>query len=257
MRNGAHGQQTIAYISDIGAHQLQPLFIAAGSVTVVTFTLAFVVERWLRHSGRLTANTSMFQKILSGLSIIAALAGMIGLIILTCMNDVKHHKAHDVCLCIFIGGYIISAIFICWEYQRLGIHYREHRILRISFWIKLTFIFVELGVAIAFGVLGDKEHYNGAAVCEWVVALIFTFYVWSFAIDFIPATKTGHGRGTFKPQETELEAATDESMEERNRSGYNGNGPASASNGRAVNGVHYPNGAQNYRAEAVEPARNF
>jgi hypothetical protein len=81
---------------------MQPLFIAAGSTTVVTFTLSFVVERWLRHSGRLTHNTSVFQKILSGLSIIAALIGMIGLIVLTCLNDVKHHKAHDVCLVIFM-----------------------------------------------------------------------------------------------------------------------------------------------------------
>lgn len=239
--------QTIAYISDIGAHQMQPLFIAAGSFTVVTFTLTFVAERWFRHTGRLAHNTSMFQKILSGLSIIAALAGMIGLIILTCRNDVKHHKTHDACLAIFIGGYIISAIFICWEYQRLGIHYREHRILRISFWIKLVFIFVELAVAIAFGVLSDKEHYNGAAVCEWVVALIFTFYVWSFAIDFIPAVKSS--KGTFKHQETELEAATDDAMEERNGNGY--------ANGRPINGVHYPNGSAAYRAEAVEPARNF
>lgn len=81
---------------------MQPLFIAAGTVSVVTFTLAFVAERWLRHSGRLTHNTSMFQKILSTLSIIAALVGMIGLIILTCLTDVKHDKAHDVCLVIFM-----------------------------------------------------------------------------------------------------------------------------------------------------------
>jgi hypothetical protein len=47
------------------------------------------------------------------------------------------------------GGYIISAIFICWEYQRLGIHYRQHRILRISFWIKLFFILFEVALAIS------------------------------------------------------------------------------------------------------------
>lgn len=249
-----HGQ-TIAYISDVGAHQMQPLFIAAGTVSVVTFTLAFVVERWLRHSGRLTHNTSRFQKILSALAIISALIGMIGLICLTCLNDVKHDTAHDTCLVIFIAGYIVSAIFICWEYQRLGIHYREHRVLRISFWIKLVFIFVELGVAIAFGALGDKDHYNGAAVCEWVVAFIFTFYVWSFAIDFIPAVKSKHHRH----EKTESEAATDVAMEEQNEhpggNGYSGN--TGNANGRVVNGVHYPNGSPNFKSEPVEPARNF
>ena len=52
----------------------------------------------------------------------------------------------------FSGGYIISAIFICAEYQRLGIHWKEHRILAVSFWVKLAFIFLEGGLAIAFGV---------------------------------------------------------------------------------------------------------
>jgi hypothetical protein len=99
------------------------------------------------------------------------------------------------------AGYIISAIFICWEYQRLGIHHRQHRVLRISFWIKLAFIFVELGLAIAFGVLSDKRHYNSAAVVEWVISLIYAFYVWSFAIDFLPAVRTKH----YASKETELE----------------------------------------------------
>lgn len=42
----------------------------------------------------------------------------------------------------------MSAIFICAEYQRLGIHYRQYRILRASFWVKLTFIFLELALCI-------------------------------------------------------------------------------------------------------------
>lgn len=41
------------------------------------------------------------------------------------------------------AGCIISAIFICAEYQRLGVHFREHRVLRASFWLKLAFILVE------------------------------------------------------------------------------------------------------------------
>lgn len=115
------------------------------------------------------------------------------------------------------GGYIISAIFTCWEYQRLGIHYRQHRVLRWSFWVKLAFIFVELGLAIAFGVLSDKDHYNGAAVCEWVVALIYAFYVWSFAIDFLPAVRTGH----YASKETQLEMAAAMDSESHQR-GFEG-----------------------------------
>jgi hypothetical protein len=138
------------------------------------------------------------------------------------------------------AGYIISAIFTCWEYQRLGIHHRQHRILRISFWIKLTFILVEIGLAIAFGVLGDRKHYNGAAVCEWVIALIYAFYVWSFAIDFIPAVRTRH----YASKETEVEMAMAMEAESRER-GWN-------------NGIPQEQGAYNGRTQGVpEPARNF
>lgn len=119
-----------------------------GTVTVVTFDLAFVAERWLRHSGRLTSNTSYTQKVLSGFAIAFALIGGAGLILLTIFDTLRYPHYHDGFLVVFIGGYIISAIFICAEYQRLGIHYREHRILRTSFWFKLAFIFVEVGLVV-------------------------------------------------------------------------------------------------------------
>ncbi len=45
-------------------------------------------------------------------------------------------------------GFVLSAVCICVEYQRLGIHFRQFRVLRMSFWIKLAFIIVEVGLAI-------------------------------------------------------------------------------------------------------------
>ena len=71
--------------------------------------------------------------------------------------------------------------------QRLQMAFREHSILAASFWTKLAFIFIEIPLAIAFGVLGNKSMYNTAAIVEWVIALIYIFYVASFAMDFIPA----------------------------------------------------------------------
>lgn len=145
---GFHTTQRIAYISDIGAWYLKPLFIAGSAVTVVVFDIVFIAERWLRHRGRLAHNTSRTQKILSIFAIIFAIIGACGLIFLTIFDTVEYPHVHDSMLVVFIAGYIISAIFICAEYQRLGIHFREHRVLRASFWLKLAFIFVELGLAI-------------------------------------------------------------------------------------------------------------
>lgn len=42
----------IAYISDIGADILKPLFIVGCSITGVGLVLTLIVERWLRHRGR-------------------------------------------------------------------------------------------------------------------------------------------------------------------------------------------------------------
>ena len=73
-----------------------------GTVSVVSFNIVFIAERWLRHRGKLAPNTSSLQKGLSICAIIAAMVGAIGLILLTCLNDLHHNKAHDACLVIFM-----------------------------------------------------------------------------------------------------------------------------------------------------------
>ena len=90
------------YISDIGAWELKPLFITMGAITVVTFDLSLIFERWLRHSGRLAHNTSWFQKMLAILAIISAIVGAAGLILLTIFDTLRHHTLHDVFLCVFM-----------------------------------------------------------------------------------------------------------------------------------------------------------
>jgi hypothetical protein len=91
-------------------------------------------------------------------------------------------------------GYIISAIFICAEYLRLGLFYRsQHRILLISFMIKLGFIIIEAGLAIGFAVCASsdsKAKKNPGAILEWVIAFVFTGYVLSFVVDLLPSVRT-------------------------------------------------------------------
>ena len=75
----------------------------------------------------------------------------------------------------------------------------------MSFWIKLVFILLEIVLAIAFGTCNFKEKYNAAAVLEWAIAFIFTFYVFSFFVDLIPAVRTNPAKGPMGGQ-TEMEA---------------------------------------------------
>lgn len=229
--------QHIAYISDIGAQGLKPLFIAGCCVTTVFLDLSFASERWLRHTGRLAKNLGVAEKVLSGLSIIFAIAGTCGLILLSIFDTLHHPHLHDGFLLLFIAGYVISAIFICAEYQRLGVHFRQHRILRLSFWLKLTFIVVEVVFAVIFAATTFDGEQNVAAVFEWIVAFVFTFYVLTFFVDLLPAA-----RSTQEHSNAELvrlkEAENGGAMTEA--AGYT-NGTTTTTNG--VNGNAYAIGA--------------
>ncbi|PSN65669.1 hypothetical protein BS50DRAFT_575645 [Corynespora cassiicola Philippines] len=242
------------------------------AVTVVSFDIGFILERWLRHTGRLARNTSFWQKLYAVLSILFAIAGAAGLILLTIFDTLRHSRLHNIFLAVFIGGYVISAVFICIQYQRLGIHYREHSILAYSFWTKLAFIIIEVALAIPFGVLQRQDKYNEAAVLEWVIAFIFFFYVLSFFMDFMPAIRTKH----YQSSETEMDRAmmAESDLGDGAANGdryYRGVAPSATTNGATDgytngytngNGMHpgFPNGSANaYKAPepAPLPSRNF
>tara|TARA_R110002003_G_scaffold97_20_gene7910 strand:- start:3003 stop:3947 length:945 start_codon:yes stop_codon:yes gene_type:complete len=209
---------------DIGHGTLKPMFIAMSAVSVITFDLAFLFERWLRHTGKLARNTSVWQKVYSGCATVAAIIGAAGLILLTIFDNLRHSTLHNIFLAVFIGGYIISAIFICWEYQRLGVRYRQYSILAYSFWIKLAFIFLEVALVIAFGVCSKMDVWNVAAVLEWIISFLYCFYVASFFLDFLPAIRTKHHQSS----ETQMQMAEE--------GGPHGNGDSAAENGQYFRG---------------------
>ena len=105
--------------------------------------------------------------------------------------------------------------------------YREHRILRISFWIKLVFIIIELLLAIAFVATNSTKNYNVAAILEWIIAFVFSFYVFSFAVDLWPAVSsrnTYRTRGKLSPRgvEEQWQATNPRYTEESQRPMSNG-----------------------------------
>jgi len=158
---------------------------------------------------------------------------------------------HDVFLVLFIAGYVVSAVFICAEYQRLGIHFRQHRVLRLSFWIKLFFILIEVALAIAFGVLSHIKHYNAAAVLEWAIAFVFTFYVVSFFIDLLPAVRTKRHEQRFGKDGERIghfgtgEHETVMQMEQNDAVSHERDSQRTmVGDDRTVNGVNYKNSPQ-------------
>ncbi|KAF3920673.1 hypothetical protein ABW21_db0207475 [Orbilia brochopaga] len=212
--------QTMAYISDVAAESLKPLFIAGASVTSVCFILSLLGARWLRHRGRIIPNTSLPQKIFSFIAITGAIVGSVGLILLSIFDTKRYKTTHRVFLTVFCAGVLVSALgtvckfgltlhgtgihirtIVCVltsshslvEYWRLEKHHRWSRAIRLSFWTKTAFFVVELGLAVAFGVLLHEQKNNPGAVVEWVTALVFTGYLLSFIFDLLPGAKSHTG----------------------------------------------------------------
>lgn len=91
--------------------------------------------------------------------------------------------------------------------QKTDFRNHHHRILRASFWIKLTFILLEVILALSFISCNFAGAKNAAAVLEWAVSFIFTFYIFSFFVDLIPAVKTKRREKRFggSSDETEMQ----------------------------------------------------
>lgn len=157
--------QAIPYLSDIGAGPLKPLFITGCIMTAIFVDCAFASERWLRHQSRLGKKTTTIDKALAVLTIVFAVIGTVGLIMLSVFDLAHYPLTHATFLMLAMVGFIISGIFMCWEFQRLDTSersirlsrrvlliflqaYRQNKILLISFWAKLAFSLVDTALSV-------------------------------------------------------------------------------------------------------------
>ncbi|CAZ86490.1 unnamed protein product [Tuber melanosporum] len=177
-------RQTIAYISDIGANVLKPLFVTGCAITAVGFVFSLAFMR------RNHALRSRLESTMDWLALATGSLGAVSLILLSVFDTQRHVSLHRLFLFLFMLGVVLSAIFTTIEYWRLGRVYVEHPILRKSYWIKTGIVVIEVVLSVAFGTTMYKRKANAAAVLEWLVAFFFTFYVLSFFYDLRPKART-------------------------------------------------------------------
>jgi len=175
--------------------------------------------------------------VLSNLSLFFEIIGTAGLILLSIFDSYRYHTLHDIFLFCFMGGYVVSAIFICWAYQRLGIRklekyrlpgtshfphlildqagvysyrtrvrnwYVPHHILKLKLYSKFS--------PLAFAVCLSLSISNAGSVLEWSVAFIFTLYIASFFTDLRPAV---HTRNKPFGEETEMQVESNDVRSQR------------------------------------------
>ncbi|KAH8145560.1 uncharacterized protein LAJ45_10360 [Morchella importuna] len=178
------GNQTIAYISDIGASYLKPLFVVGCCITSLFFFLSLCAMR------RNQALVRRLEKGLDWASILAGAMGAVSLILLSVFDTARHPSLHRLFLLLFMLGVVLSALFTTLEYRRLGNVFIERSFLKISYRIKQAIVVLEICLSIVFGATMYKKKHNVAAIFEWLVAFIFTFYVLSFFFDLRPKART-------------------------------------------------------------------
>ncbi|KAA1467568.1 hypothetical protein DENSPDRAFT_856761 [Dentipellis sp. KUC8613] len=173
---------TIPYISDIGADILKPLFVTGCSITAVSFVLSLVIERFLRHHGRLHPDMRKREHVFAWLAILGSFIGALGLIFLSIFDTKRFQSAHRAFLLMFMVGVALSAIFTICEYRWLSKDYGGMRELRIAYIMKAIIVGILIILAIAFAVeLFQNDNVGG--VLEWTIAFLFTLYLLTYAYD--------------------------------------------------------------------------
>ncbi|KAF7330278.1 hypothetical protein MVEN_02465700 [Mycena venus] len=203
--------QSIAYISDVGADILKPLFIVGCSITAVAFFLSLVIERYLRHSGRLIPTMRRREKVFSVLAVLGSVIGGAGLILLSVFDTKRHMNLHRVFLLMFMVGVALSAIFTCIEvhaplrslsayspdcqYRWISKDFHYLRELRAAYIAKGIIVSILVVLAIAFGAaLFTRKAFNAGAILEWTISLGFTFYLLTFYFDLRQAKGVHKGQ---------------------------------------------------------------
>ncbi|KAK9469927.1 Frag1/DRAM/Sfk1 family-domain-containing protein [Lipomyces arxii] len=184
----------VPYISDIAASGIKPLFIACDAVQGVFFVLALMSERYLRHKGRLARNRYTAEKVLSGFAIVFAIAGQIGLLLLSILDTYRHHHQHIINVGIFVAGVGLAGFCSFVEFTLLRKKYYETRWLRFSYVLKGIWFFVALGLAIAFACLMHRDDDYAGAVVEWTLGYWYGFFSIVLVFDLLPASKKSQAR---------------------------------------------------------------
>ncbi|KAG2133313.1 Frag1/DRAM/Sfk1 family-domain-containing protein [Suillus clintonianus] len=172
----------VAYISDIGASFLKPLFVVSCCITGIGFMLSLMFERLLRHRGRLHPSMRKRERVFEILAILGSFIGMWGLIFLSGFDTKHYSTAHRFFLLIFALGVILSVIFTVLEYSWLAHNHPDVTKLRRAYLVKAVIGSILIVLAIAFGI---TLYYapNVGGVIEWIIGFGYTFYLLTFAYD--------------------------------------------------------------------------
>lgn len=177
----------VAFISDIGAFRLQPLFIAGGIITSLTLTATIISVHLARRERRLAAQKpedeqSRYEKWVSILACLFDVAACPCRICITLFDNHGHPSLHRTFLFLSLAGTALSCIctaFVLWSEMWTG-PAKGNELLRRSCVFSNSLLVLEVLLGSIFAGLLWTGQFKSGGFVEWVMAFVFTFYFWAF-----------------------------------------------------------------------------
>ncbi|ODV64690.1 hypothetical protein HYPBUDRAFT_154294 [Hyphopichia burtonii NRRL Y-1933] len=197
---GVH--QDPVYISDIGATNLQPLFIACAGFQGIFFVGTLLLEYILRRKIKLQPYVSNKQPIFAIVSIVCAVIGQLGILFTAIFNTNNFHNVHFSMVGIFIAGSFLACLFndfntfifgnfpsrLCPNHER--VFFGQHKwanLYMVSFFMKVVWLCLAVVFAVCFGALMYNDELSPSAAFEWAISFWYGFVLVMWAIDLFPS----------------------------------------------------------------------
>lgn len=118
-----HTDQFPVFISDIGATNLRPLFIACSGWQGLGYVLVIVLEFYQRYSFQMNPWFVIHERNLITAAFILGLIGELGLLFCAIWSTALFPNVHTAMVCIFIIFMFLSIVCLTAEYFSMGRHY--------------------------------------------------------------------------------------------------------------------------------------
>jgi Frag1/DRAM/Sfk1 family len=131
------------------------------------------------------------------MALLGAVISRISLILLSIFNNFHFTVIYDKLVIVFIAENLISVATLVLKYilivRRYNYSSKFKRTVKVSFIIKLSYLVLKIITAIAFVIEKTlRKNINLAAVLEYVNAVLFAFFIFSFIIDLANAPFDGY-----------------------------------------------------------------
>lgn len=195
-------KQDPVYISDVGATNLQPLFISCAGFQAIFFVGTLLMEYILRVKHKLQPYVSAKQHHFAIVSIVCAAIGQLGIIMVSIFNTKNFHEVHLSMVGVFIGFCFLACLFNFFNSFIFGnyphrLHPNHERVIfghhkwanlyMVSFFMKCVWLIAAAAFALLFGIFMYKDKPDLSAGFEWTISFWYGLLLVMWSIDLFPS----------------------------------------------------------------------